>query len=68
LIQAHPFASGNRRTAFVVVENFILHNGERPKVNKDASASVLQGIREDYYNDDEIKKWLKGGTIREFKR
>ncbi len=68
LIQAHPFASGNRRNAFVVVENFLLYNREKPKVNKDASASVLQGIREDYYGDDEIRRWLKGRKIREFRR
>jgi len=68
LMQKHPFASGNRRTAFVTVENFLLHNGEKPKVNKDANASVMQGIREDHYSDEEIKFWLQGGDIREFKR
>ncbi|MBI2664308.1 type II toxin-antitoxin system death-on-curing family toxin [Candidatus Woesearchaeota archaeon] len=68
IIQAHPFASGNRRTAFTVVENFLLYNGEKPKVNKATPANVLQGIREDYYKDSEIKKWLRGGKINEFKR
>src|SRR3989338_10207061 len=68
LIQNHPFGSGNRRTAFVAVENFLLYNGENPKVNKDENASILQGIREGYYPDAEIKNWLKGGKIHEFKR
>jgi len=30
--------------------------------------TVLNGIRENYYTREEIKKWLKGGKIREFKR
>ncbi len=68
LIQAHPFASGNRRTAFVVVQNFLLYNSEKPKVNKDSNARIMQGIREGYYTHDEIKNWLEGGDIREFKR
>ena len=29
---------------------------------------VLQGVRESYYSDKEIKDWLMGGEIREFKR
>jgi death-on-curing family protein len=68
LAQSHPFASGNRRTAFVSVENFLLYNGKKPKVNKDTRATVMQGIREGYYSDKEIRRWLEGGDIHEFKR
>ncbi len=68
LIQAHAFASGNRRTAFVVVENFLVYNGQKSGVTNQANAYILQGIREEYYSDSEIKKWLMTGEIREFKR
>ncbi|MBI5355013.1 MAG: type II toxin-antitoxin system death-on-curing family toxin [Candidatus Aenigmarchaeota archaeon] len=66
LIKKHPFVSGNRRTAFTVTEAFLELNGEHPLVIHDSE--VLQGIREEFYSLDEIKHWLKGGKIREFKR
>ena len=33
-----------------------------------AYAKIMTGIRENYYADEEIKNWIKHGTIREFKR
>jgi len=69
LIQKHPFESGNRRTAFGITKKFILENmGKFGVKNSEKDAKVLQGIREGYYEDYEIKKWLKEGVIREFKR
>lgn len=69
LIQKHPFASGNRRTAFLVTEDFILDNNHKFIIRDDPQfAQALQGIREHYYSDEEIKEWLKHGKIREFKR
>lgn len=66
LVKKHPFVSGNRRTAFIVAENFLKINGETPSIYHDPRA--LQGVREGFYSSDEIKNWLKGGDIREFKR
>jgi hypothetical protein len=60
LTQKHPFASGNRRTAFNSKKFRIQDN---PKY-----ARVMVGIREGYYLDTEIKEWIKNGKIREFKR
>lgn len=69
LIQKHPFASGNRRTAFIAAKDFILINAHKFGIRDDpTSAKVMQGIREDYYSNNEIKEWLKYGKIREFKR
>lgn len=66
LLQRHPFESGNRRTALVVTASFLEINGEELNIAHDTN--ILQGIRERYYRDEEIKDWLKGGEIREFKR
>ncbi len=66
LVQRHPFESGNRRTAMVVTASFLEVNEQR--LNIAHNVKVLQGIREDYYQDDEIKSWLKGGEIRDFER
>ena len=69
LIQKHPFASGNRRTAFITTKDFILMNNNRFGIRNDPqSAKVMQGIRENYYSDNEIKEWMKHGKIREFTR
>ena len=69
LIQKHPFASGNRRTAFIAAKNFVLRNKSKFGIKDDPHyAKVMQGIREHYYSDDEIKEWIKHGKIREFTR
>tara|TARA_Y100000310_G_scaffold334016_1_gene412786 strand:+ start:1167 stop:1493 length:327 start_codon:yes stop_codon:yes gene_type:complete len=69
LIQKHPFASGNRRTAFIVTKDFILNNKARFNI-KDypKQARIMLGIREGFYTDSEIKEWIKYGKIHEFKR
>ncbi len=69
LIQEHPFASGNRRTAFMATQEFLDRNNVELNVdNSGKQARVLQGIRENFYKDKEIKDWLKTGKIREFER
>ena len=69
LIQKHPFASGNRRTAFIVAKEFLLSNQKAFNIEDNPTqARAMQGIRENYYTNDEIKEWIKHGKIREFKR
>lgn len=70
IVQKHPFASGNRRTALLTIMKFFKDNNQRIIQIKNCveQDKVLQGIRENYYTDDEIEEWLKGGVIREFKR
>ena len=69
LIQKHPFASGNRRTAFIVTKEFLLNNQIRFKIKDNPKyAGVMQGIRENYYTDLEIKEWIKNDKIKEFEK
>ena len=69
LVQKHPFASGNRRTAFVVTKDFILSNGGSFKIQDEpAHADAMKGIREGYYSDEEIEEWITHGKIRKFER
>jgi death-on-curing family protein len=69
LIQKHPFASGNRRTAFIVTKEFLIINQKEFNIEDDPiQARAMQGIRENYYTNNEIKEWIKNGKIREFKR
>ena len=66
LVKQHPFASGNRRTAYVATKFFLESNGYRVTVTH--SPGVLQGVREGFYTTEEIKSWLEGSAIREFTR
>ncbi len=69
LIQKHPFASGNRRTAFVVMADFLAQNGFQLGIKDDPSqAKVMQGVREGFYTSEEIKEWIRCGKIKPFKR
>jgi death-on-curing family protein len=69
LIQKHPFASGNRRTAFIATKDFIISNKGKFGIKDDPTyAKVMQGVRENYYSDEELKEWIINGKIREFKR
>jgi len=66
LATAHPFASGNRRTAFVSTVLFLMLNGITPVIKYRDDSMV--GIREGFYTREEIKSWLKGDELRPFKR
>jgi len=69
LIKKHPFASGNRRTAFIATKDFILTNDYKFGIKNDPHfANAMQGIRENHYADNEIKEWIHHGKIKEFKR
>ncbi len=69
LVQAHAFASGNRRTAFIATKYFLMLNNQKLQVMDNVkNARVLLGIREGYYSNAEIKEWIKYGKTREFKR
>ena len=69
IVQKHPFASGNRRTAFIVAKDFVLINRYKFEIKDEPNyARVLLGVRERYYSDEEIKEWIKHGKIKEFSR
>jgi len=69
LVKKHPFASGNRRTAFISVKDFLLQNRAKFGIKDNPiNARVMLGIRESFYSKDEVKEWIQNGKIREFKR
>ena len=69
LVQKHPFASGNRRTALFTTLTFLKDNNTNTDIKDDAKSSkILTWIREGFYIDKEISNWLKNGKIRKFER
>ena len=64
LIQKHPFASGNRRTAFIATKDFVIGNKGKFGIKDDPTyAKVMQGVRENYYSDEELKEWIINGKM-----
>lgn len=69
ITKEHIFASGNRRTAFLCMKGFLRKNNKKTKIkNHNGYFKALQGIRENYYSNKEIKEWIKNGIIRRFNR
>ncbi len=64
LIRKHCFGIGNKRTAYAATHLFLKANGKQ--LNAVQDPRILIGIREGFYNNGEIKNWLKGNAIREF--
>ncbi len=66
LLRTHPFARGNRRTAYLAAKGFLEMNEEKIEIEHDPA--ILQGIRQEFYTRSEIRIWLEGHEIRKFKR
>jgi prophage maintenance system killer protein len=66
LTKAHSFQSGNRRTAYAATKLFLEANGKTLEI--DVDPRVLTGIREEFYQADEVAVWLRGNGIRPFVR
>ncbi len=66
LIKKHAFGSANRRTAWTVTDTFLITNGEELRARY--NGRVVIGIREGFYTPEEVKSWLQGHEIREFRR
>ena len=45
VVKAHAFASGNRRTAYAVTKEFLLHNKARIHDLKGNIEAIMKGIR-----------------------
>ena len=64
IIVTHVFASGNKRTGFIVSAYFIEENGGRILFKDiDKLESILRNIR--LYSEKEISNWLRSGDIDE---
>ena len=69
LVRAHAFASGNKRTSFFCARNVLASVGAPFNIlDKAENARVLIGVREGFYNQTDIEKWLRTGVIHEFTR
>ncbi|MDO8538133.1 MAG: type II toxin-antitoxin system death-on-curing family toxin [archaeon] len=66
LITSHGFASGNKRTAFIVAIHFLTTNGAKIRIkNFNKGERIIRNISR--FNEKEIALWLRRGEINEKK-
>ena len=66
LVVNHGFASGNKRTGFIITIRFINQNKGKTRIrNFDKAERILRNIRK--FNIEELAVWLRTGDIDEAK-
>lgn len=56
---SHLFASGNRRTAYLVTNDFIYKNEKRDIEKTENEVEIFKKIRYRDISDEELAKWIK---------
>ena len=58
----HPFLDGNKRTAAVVCETFLILNGVRPTATEDAKYPQYLSLAAGELDESTFAKWLNENT------
>ena len=56
---SHLFASGNRRTAYLVTNDFIYKNKKKDIEKTEEEVEIFKKIRYRDISDEELAKWIK---------
>jgi death-on-curing protein len=59
----HPFADGNKRTAFVAAAVFLLDNGHEIKATDEAIVRVMLSVSAGSMSERELAAWLRASVI-----
>jgi len=59
IASSHPFADGNKRTAYVVSALFLLLNGYRVEAGPDAKYRTLMTLAAGDLPENELASWFK---------
>ena len=59
LIKNHPWLGGNKRTATVLVDTFLILNGFESRANLQETIKLVLAIEADEFGVDEIENWLQ---------
>lgn len=62
LIKNHPWLGGNKRTATVIVDAFLMLNGYEIKATVTEIIALVLNIEANCYETDEIEAWLRQRT------
>lgn len=55
----HPFADGNKRTAWVVARSFLALNGIRPVFDKADAIAKVQALAAGELSEEELADWFR---------
>ena len=58
----HPFIDGNKRTAYVVAELFIVKNGYQLKASPQDKFLTFLSLAEGTLSEDQLTEWLREKT------
>ncbi len=59
LIKNHPWFGGNKRTATVLVDAFLILNGYEISADLDETIELVLAIESDEFGVEEIENWLR---------
>lgn len=62
LAKNHPFLDGNKRTATVVCEVFLILNGLNPTATEDEKYPVFLGLAAGDIDEEHFAEWLRDNT------
>jgi death-on-curing protein len=60
----HPFTDGNKRTAYVVMETFLIRNGFELHAPMPEKYVTFLGLAEGTLSEDELAGWLRERIVR----
>jgi death-on-curing protein len=60
----HPFADGNKRTAFVAAAVFLLDNGHEIEATDEAIATVMLSVSAGSTSERELAAWLRASVVQ----
>jgi death-on-curing family protein len=66
IVRGHAFGSGNKRTGYSAMKEFMNMNDKTYKLKDDniINPKIMIAIREGRYTLDEIREWIKYGRIK----
>jgi death-on-curing protein len=62
IAQDHPFADGNKRTAFAVAETFLHGNGHHIEASADEVVAFMLAVARVEFDVDGIRGWIEQHT------
>lgn len=64
LARNHPFIDGNKRTALVICETFIIDNGSRLDASEAELVVLFQTLAAGELSEDELAGWLRERIVQ----
>ena len=64
LVKNHPWLGGNKRTATILVDAFLMLNGYEINASLSETVALVLAIESDRFGVDEIEAWLRKRTVK----